>query len=62
MSNSMTPMRVVRGILSPSASFYCCWPAARSQRRTKSIAFGILFWFTVLGRMVPAGKAFTTFL
>src|SRR5437879_7665118 len=50
------------GCLSPSALYYCCGPAPRSQRRMKSMAFGTLFWFTVPGQMVPAGKAFTTFL
>jgi hypothetical protein len=29
---------------------------------TKSIAFGILFWFTVPGQMVPDGKGFMTLL
>ena len=61
MSNSMTPMRVVRG-MSQSLCIVlllliCC---ARSQRRTQTVAFGILFWFTVPGQMVLAGRAFTT--
>jgi hypothetical protein len=35
---------------------------ALSPRRPKTVAFGILFWFTAPGPMVPAGRAFTTFL
>ena len=62
MSNSITPMRVVRETSQASALDYCCSPAAPSQPRTQSIAFGILFWYMVPGQMVPAGKASTTFL
>ena len=40
MSNSMKAMRVARGnFAGSSSSFYCCRPAARSQRnKTESIA------------------------
>jgi len=51
MSNAMTPMRVARGISQSLCIVVLLLPAARSQRRTQSIAFGILFWFTAPGQM-----------
>ena len=37
-------------------------PGGAEMRHSKTIiAFEILFWFTALGRMLPAGKASTTF-
>jgi hypothetical protein len=48
MSNSTKAMRVVRGI-SQSLCIVILL-LSRSQRKTKSIAVGILFWLTVPGR------------
>ncbi len=63
MSDSMKAMRVVRGVCQSLcvvlSVLVCC--ALSAQNNNETIAFEILFWFTVPGRMVPAGKACTTF-
>jgi len=52
-------MRVVPGNLSvPLRRFLVVLPAVCCQRRTKSIAFEISFWFMAPGQTVPAGRAF----
>lgn len=62
MSNSMKAMRVVRGISQSLCIVLLLLVCGALSEQKQSIAFGILFWFMVLGQMVPAGRAFTTFL
>jgi hypothetical protein len=61
MSNSTKAMRVARRLSQSLCIVLLLLPVGRSPRRTKSIAFGMLFWFMAPGPMVLAGKAFTTF-
>jgi len=57
MSNAMTPMRVVRGISLSLCIVLLLLNLPRALSAKPRHRVRILFWFTVLGRMVPAGKA-----
>ena len=62
MSNPLKAIRAARGNSQTLSIAFLLLTVALSPRRPKTVAFGILFWFTAPGPMVPAGRAYTTFL